>query len=242
MKRPGQLAAATVLLAYLLGCGGPTKNIRKYSEDRAIYNPSSISYSNILPPKPQGSTASGARDLISYLEFMDRYQARSENIVDELKQGHFSDVQADVRDLASLLEEDNSPYARAQLEKVKGFSYTVFEITDVMEEKNERHLRLDLKNPLNIIMYPISCAVLFSMDLFFLPIKLLGGKSNDKKFDKKFYFSSGIVDGIFPTEKVEELKKKTFNKVVVTPYTGKREIAERNIPYDRLVNYLRGSK
>ncbi len=231
MKRTGKLMLSTFLFAYVTACSSaPTRKVRNYSEDRVYVPPGTISCSNILIPKPKGADAvSEASELMSYLNFLDKYQERTDGIIDELKRGHFYKVQGDIKDLAELLENDPSPYSMHELMMVKTFNYTVYEISDVIMQESERKNKL---NVMDIIFSPLY-AIGFAFDVTDLMLDTIFRTKNESFGNTKRFIKKN-----FPKEMKEKLVGRTFNIVNVTPYTGKRNVLKRNVSYEKLDEYM----
>lgn len=212
----GKLSWSTLALSYLAACATTTTDIKRRSDmDTASYNVEVISHSSLSIPEPEDKDiAQQARSILNYLDFEEKYRSKTEDIVRTLAKKEFSPVETKVRQLAQELESDPNPYAGLQLERVKNFSYTIYEVKQQDTNTKQRQPR----SSADAVLSPIPFAQALLCDL--LGIKAFPEhKSNVEAIAKIGY----------PEKTIKTESAYTADEYKVIPYSGQKIFVQSKI-------------
>jgi hypothetical protein len=208
-----QMIATTLVIAMIAGCGTTTRSVRNYKNDRLSYEQAEISHSGLdLEEYVRKDPRILVNDFGAYLQFKKNYQGKISDIIRALENKNLSKVESDVRYLARALESDPNPYAKEQLEKVKEFNYIVYEVSNNMKARKI----VNTQSFAQIVVWAPFAIAFDAIGLVFM---------------KKPEFVSRLFDTSFPEDLDYRSVKTTFNKVRVTPYSGRRDVIESDVAY-----------
>ncbi len=224
-----------MMFAYLSGCSATNRTVKKHRMDYIQICPKAISYSGLAIPKPgREGVSSDAEELISYLNFIDKYQTMTDKVMELTMKGDFCDVEIHTRDLARCLEHDPSPYAKQELELVKNYNYTLLEVSDVVDQETKKSLGIGWDAPavLPFAVFDLGMDILsFASGLFTLD-----------PHSMTFEETRGNFKRLVSEDTEEKLMGRTFDVVKVYPYSGRRVVLKRGINYDQIKGFLGGSQ
>lgn len=154
MSKLKEIILSTVLSASVLLTGCET--VTSYFKDHAyktlsttatirepIYNIQTMSYADIGIPAQRGDLQKQANDIVNFLDFVEKYEPQTKQLKDYLDSSQKIGIDAVVKNLASQLEQDQTPFARNYLEKIRNFSYEAIKIEETMTQIKIKDKRLD---------------------------------------------------------------------------------------------------
>lgn len=167
----------------------------------------------ISEPK-QNDLQQQIRNTRNYLEFQQRYNPKIENILGAVRRHKFNEVETRAKSLATELEQDPNPYAKQQLERVKEFTYVIYEKYDLFEKKE--------KTKGDLVVFTIGLGFAAVKAPFEIVGALTGNNDNWKE---------NIANSLSEADKssltIDTKSKKIgyqIKRTYVCPYTGKERI------------------
>jgi len=228
MKQLNLLSLA--LIALMVSACGSVSTRRNPSQDK-VYLPAKINSRELSLP-----TNNNLSDMIQsvneYESFFRRYQSDSEEIMSAFNRGEFSWGEFLIKNLVRRLEHDSSEYAPPYKEKIKNFSYIVYENSQVIQKRKGVNVG-------GLFMLGLGIAAFVVCPPSALATSAAGSSALLVPIGGTIVGAGGafsLINQGVVTKK--ELSKFVFDKIRVQPYYGRREIIQRNIPGEVLANEL----